>query len=131
MKRLEKFGLSREDVHRPPNGRLLLSVMEEAFDAKRVGSQYNCHDDTFTFRVVDPSLLSGTVYGPFKFSAFDGRPLRIPGQAKGRAVAGRAVFPFRRLVAWHFSHVLQKALDLKWRTVDELQPSLKPPPTRR
>ena len=121
-KGLEKFGLSCDDVHSPLNGLMLLHLIEEAFDAKRVGFQYNKDADTFTFRVIDPSLLNGTAYGQHKFQEFDGTNLRIPEEAKERVVEGRAVFPFRRLLVWHFSHVLQKALDLKWRTVEDLQP---------
>jgi hypothetical protein len=121
-KGLEKLGLSRDDVHCASNGLMLLNVVEEAFDAKRVAFQYCGHDDTFLFRVIDPKLLEGTVYGSVKFSAFEGEPLRLPEAAHGRVVDGRAVFPFRRLLAWHFSHALQKALDLKWRQEEALQP---------
>jgi hypothetical protein len=121
-KGLEKLGLSRDHVHCASNGLMLLKVIEEAFDAKRVAFQYCRHDDTFLFRVLDPTLSEGTVYGSVEFSTFEGEPLRLPEAAQGRVVDGRAVCPFRRLLAWHFSHALQKALDLKWRSEDELQP---------
>ena len=121
-KGLEKLGLRHDDVHSASNSLMLLEVIEEAFYAKRVAFEYCCKDDTFLLRVVDPTLLEGTVYGARKFSALEGRPVRLPEEAHGRVVEGRAVFPFRRLLAWHFSHALQKALDLNWRDMDYLQP---------
>lgn len=118
---LDQFGLSRGDVHRAANGLMLLKPIETAFDEKRVAFEYRGHEDAFIFSVLDPSLLVGTVSEQWTFGHFEGKPLRLP-RPEDRICAGsRPAFPFRRLLAWHFSQALQQALDRRWKTEEELQ----------
>ncbi len=118
---LERFGLSRLDVNSPRNGLMLFKVIEEAFDAKRCAFVYDGDADAFTFMVLDPALLTGTVHAQHKFGDFDGAALQLPSPRDGRAAV-----PFRRLLVWHLSQALQTALDRRWRTVEQLQPLFTP-----
>ena len=118
---LEQFGLSRGDVHRAANGLMLLKPIENAFDEKRVAFEYRGDDDAFIFRVLDPLLLEGTVSEQWTFGHFEGKPLRLPRPEDRICTGSRPAFPFRRLLAWHFSQALQQALDRGWKTEEELQ----------
>ena len=107
---LSKFGLSTASVHDARNGLLLLKVIEEAFDMCRVAIEVTV-DDAFVFRVMDPALESSTVYGLTTFGQLNGRALAFPGQQR----------PFRRLLMWHLSFAVDKALQSGWRSEAELE----------
>ena len=53
---LEEFGLEESDVHNIRNVLLMADKIEKAFDALRVGFEYNLLQDSFILRVLDPSL---------------------------------------------------------------------------
>ena len=107
---LSKFGLSTASVHDARNGLLLLKVIEEAFDMCRVAIEVTA-DDAFVFRVMDPALESSTVHGLTTFGQLNGRALAFPGQQR----------PFRRLLMWHLSFAVDKALQSGWRSEAELE----------
>jgi len=121
---LARFGLAPQDIHSPRNGMLLLKSIESAFDQKRVAFAYNSVRRTFDFAVLDRSLdlhpidaTSDAVGAPSMttFKHFHGKPLQLP-----PASSEYGAFPFRRLLAWHFVHALDKAVRLKSRDEEEL-----------
>ena len=128
---LERFGLTKVDKHSPRNGLLLLKVVETAFNQKRVAFFFNDVSKVFEFIVLDQLLDNNTIGSdvtcvdeegdslsvprPATFSDFHGRALQLP-----PAASTYGAFPLRRLLAWHFAQSLNKAMELGWRSVEQL-----------
>ena len=110
---LEKFGLKCNFVWDPRNSLLLLRTVESSFDLLRAGFFFDGH--TFNFIVLDPALMSETVHETVKFSELHEKPLRLPDNTKSKNA-----FPCRRLLAWHFTQALAKALANNWQTEADL-----------
>ena len=108
---LRMFGLEEAFVWEPRNGLLLLSTVERSFDRQRAGFFFN--GQTFVFIVLDPTLMSETVHDTVKFSDLHEKPLHLPANLTNP-------FPCRRLLVWHFTQALEKALKNKWRAEDEV-----------
>ena len=126
---LADFGLRTSDLHSPRNGLLLATQLEEAFDSKRLAFRYNVLHDTFTARVLDPSLLGARDAAPsFVLSAAELDTLDAETRAAVPTVAemqGRSLtcppgqLPFRRLLAWHYALSVKHAVACEWLPAEE------------
>jgi len=110
---LEKFGLERVFVWDPRNSLLLLRTVESSFDLQRAGFFFD--SNAFIFIVLDPALMSETVHETVKFSELHEKPLRLPDNARSKNA-----FPCRRLLVWHFTQALAKALASNWQMEADL-----------
>ena len=110
---LEKFGLERIFVWDPRNSLLLLRTVESSFDLQRAGFFFD--GNAFIFIVLDPALMSETVHETVKFSELHEKSLRLPDNPKSKNA-----FPCRRLLVWHFTQALAKALASNWQKEADL-----------
>jgi hypothetical protein len=117
---LDRFGLTRQDVHDARNGLLLLRTVEKAFDAKRAGFFCGAKSEP-VFVVLDPTLMNETVKDSLKFRDLMNKRLKLPDYAQSESH-----YPRRRLLAWHFSRVLREAHRLGWQEPKALGEYLEP-----
>ena len=119
---LDEFGLECDDLHSERNGLLMASTIEEAFDLKRVTFFYNFVEDTFTFHVLDKSLLISLIMpntagaAGLTFDSIHGRQLQHP----------RGKVPFRRLLAWHYAMSITNARWRNWISDNDVVTSTPP-----
>ena len=111
---LERFGLALADWNSPRNALLLVKPVEKAFDLLQAAFVFDESRNVLSFRIFDPELKGDEkcAYtlkegGPVTFSSLEGKALVVPDTAS---------FPFRRLLAWHLSQVLERARQLHWLT---------------
>jgi HNH endonuclease len=130
---LHEFGLNPADLNSPRNGLLMASEIEAAFDAKRVSFSFDLLTDSFTFHVLDSTLL-------------DDRILNVKDKKTSNSLLGYACLdpdsipsfrmldnmkmswtpsacPFRRLLAWHYAMATMHAKRLWWHSAESPHPA--------
>jgi HNH endonuclease len=130
---LDEFGLQPADLNSPRNGLLMASEIEAAFDAKRVSFSFDLLTDSFTFHVLDSTLL-------------DDRILNVKDKKTSNSLVGYArldpdsipsfrmldnmkmswtpsACPFRRLLAWHYAIATMHAKRVWWRSAESPHPA--------
>ena len=119
---IDEFGLRVSDLNSPRNGLLLASEIEVAFDTKRVSFSFDSLTDSFTFHVLDSTLL-------------DKKILNLTDKKTSQSISGYArldpesiptfknldnekmtwtAYPFRRLLAWHYAVATLHATRFSW-----------------
>jgi len=126
---LADFGLRSADLHSARNGLLLATQVEEAFDTKRLAFRFNVLHDSFTARVLDPSLLGARDAAPsFVLSATELDTLDAVARAAvptfaevqgGQLFCPPGQMPFRRLLAWHYALSVKQAVACEWIPAEE------------
>jgi len=113
---LVEFGLTIDDLNSKRNGLLLSSEIEKHFDVLDVAFSYDLLTDTFTFHVLDASLLPLHIVNTTDkkmANALNGYP-PLSGIPTFEALDGKVMpwktpnLPFRRLLAWHYALALTK-----------------------
>lgn len=102
IKTLELLGLEYRDISSSRNSILLLRSLEQQFDKQRISFSYHFINDSLLFRVIDNSLWNTQVAGAplgVTFGLLDGTPLRH----------SEGIFPYRRLVVYHYAMALDTA----------------------
>jgi len=121
-KRISILGLDEDDINDSRNGLLLAKIIEEAFDIKHVCFLYNPIQQTFTFRVLNPDLLTKRIYTPDPkiqgdhnypdtFASLNNQPLHLP----------NGVFPYKRVLGFHARCAFKFARRALWITDAEHQ----------
>ena len=121
-KRLPIIGLDETDVNDPRNGLLLAKSIVEAFDIKHVCFLYNPINQQFTFRVLNPDLLTkpisttdpkipGDHNYTDTFGSLNNQPLHLL----------NGVFPYKRVLGFHARRAFKFARRAHWITDADYQ----------
>jgi len=111
---LRKYGLTAKDVESPRNGLLLLTMIEDAFDAEQLCFFYNFTTQKIQLHVLDPDLIKKEYAPGHPFSELEGRVLNLNGRPLAEG-------PYRRLLARHCKVSYAHAFKKQWITETDFE----------
>ena len=130
---LDEFGLRVADLNSPRNGLLMASEIEAAFDAKRVSFSFDLLTDSFTFHVLDSTLLDDLILNvkdKKTHKSLSGYvhpdPDSIPNfrMLDNKKMSWTpSACPFRRVLAWHYAMATMHAKRIWWRRAESPHPA--------